>query len=166
MILSNYKKTKLREISLHVSFCPLFTPCCDFLLTMVVKECAGFNFVSLNKLESNLLQPALNLSAIIQRELSPWQKKNKICNKKGGRTWFCHNKNLPAWSFHKARSVLLILPFPPPPLLLALVPPLYYIGDDWIPLLSHWKPFDPPPKISTLPPPPPSVINNALINTD
>ena len=155
MILSKYKKTKLREISLHVSFCPLFTPCCDFLLTMVVKECAGFNFVSLNKLESNLLQPAL--SAIIQRELSPWQKKNKICNKKGGRTWFCHNKNLPAWSFHKARSVLLILPSPPP-LLLALVPPLYYIGDDWIPsfptenhLILHPKSprfLSPPPQLN------------------
>lgn len=165
MILSKYKKTKLREISLHVSFCPLFTPCCDFLLTMVVKECAGFNFVSLNKLESNLLQPALNLSAIIQRELSPWQKKNKICNKKGGRTWFCHNKNLPAWSFHKARSVLLILPSPP-----SLV-----IGTSPSFLLYWWRLNPPPFPLKTIwsstqnlhaSSPPPSVINNALINTD
>ena len=154
MILSKYKKTKLREISLHVSFCPLFTPCCDFLLTMVVKECAGFNFVSLNKLESNLLQPAL--SANIQRELSPWQKKNKICNKKGGRTWFCHNKNLPAWSFHKARSVLLILPSPPS-LVIGTSPSFILYWRRLNPLLSHWKPFDPPPKISTLPLPPPQL---------
>ena len=158
MILSNYKKTKLREISLHVSFCPLFTPCCDFLLTMVVKECAGFNFVSLNKLESNLLQPALNLSAIIQRELSPWQKKNKICNKKGGRTWFCHNKNLPAWSFHKARRFSLVIGTSPSFILYwrRLNPPPF-------PLKTIWSSTQNLPASS---PPPPSVINNALINTD